>query len=416
MGSRILSTAHGTHRGSFAAVDWALFAAVGTIWGSSFLFMAIGLEAFRPGLVTLLRILFGAAVLWVLPGARTRIDRKDLGSLLLLAITWVAIPFTLFPLAQGSVNSAIAGMLNGAAPIFTAVVATILFRKAPGPRQLIGIPLGFLGVAAIALSAAGHGSSEALGVALILVATVCYGIAFNIAAPLQQKYGSLPVMARILAIGAVLTAPIGLSSIPGSRFDWSSLLAVAAVGVLGTGIAFVLMGRLVGRVGATRASIVGYLIPVVALVLGVLFRNDVVGPIAIGGVALVIAGAYLTSRRESSAPGAVGRQKEPSGANSDPHGAATVDPGAEERAVIGEGKLDATGDLTVLVDPCHLPQGDGQHRVLSRREEPGRLGTIDDVPVGRIDLEHLGRPEVGQPHPVAVRDDRLAAGTRTRSR
>ena len=208
MGSRILSTAHGTHRGSFAAVDWALFAVVGTIWGSSFLFMAIGLEAFRPGLVTWLRILFGVAVLWVLPGARAaRIDRADLGSVLLLAITWVVIPFTLFPLAQGSVNSAIAGMLNGAAPIFTAVVATILFRKAPGPRQLIGIPLGFLGVAAIALSAAGHGSSEALGVALILVATVCYGIAFNIAAPLQQKYGSLPVMARILAIGAVLTAP-----------------------------------------------------------------------------------------------------------------------------------------------------------------------------------------------------------------
>ena len=215
--------------------------------------------------------------------ARRGSTARTSGPLLLLAITWVAIPFTLFPLAQGSVNSAIAGMLNGAAPIFTAVVATILFRKAPGPRQLIGIPLGFLGVAAIALSAAGQGSSEALGVALILIATVCYGIAFNIAAPLQQKYGSLPVMARILAIGAVLTAPIGLSSIPGSRFAWSSLLAVAAVGVLGTGIAFVLMGRLVGRVGATRASIVGYLIPVVALVLGVLFRNDVVGPIAIEG-------------------------------------------------------------------------------------------------------------------------------------
>jgi len=298
MGSRILSTTHGTHRGSFAAVDWALFSMVGTIWGSSFLFMAIGLEAFRPGLVTWLRILFGTAVLWVLPGVRTRIDRADLGSLLLLAVTWVAIPFTLFPLAQGSVNSAIAGMLNGAAPIFTVVVATILFRKAPGSRQLIGIPLGFLGVAAIALSAAGHGSSEALGVGLILVATVCYGIAFNIAAPMQQRYGSLPVMARILAIGAVLTAPIGLSSIPGSRFAWSALLAVAAVGVLGTGIAFVLMGRLVGRVGATRASIVGYLIPVVALLLGVLIRNDVVGPFAVAGVVLVIVGAYLTSRRE----------------------------------------------------------------------------------------------------------------------
>ena len=300
MGTRILSTAHGTHRGSFAAVDWALFASVGTIWGSSFLFMAIGLEAFRPGLVTWLRILFGAALLWTLPGVRTRIERADLIPLLILAVTWVAIPFTLFPLAQGSVNSAIAGMLNGAAPIFTVVVATILLRGAPGSRQLLGIPIGFLGVAAIASSAAGEGRSQLVGVALILVATVCYGIAFNVATPLQQKYGSLPVMARILAIGAVLTAPLGLSSIPGSRFAWSSLLAVAAVGVLGTGIAFVLMGRLVGRVGATRASIVGYLIPVVALLLGVLFRNDVVGPVAIGGVALVIVGAYLTSRREAA--------------------------------------------------------------------------------------------------------------------
>jgi drug/metabolite transporter (DMT)-like permease len=298
MGTRVPSTTHGTHRGSFAAVDWALFAAVGTIWGSSFLFMAIGLEAFRPGLVTWFRILFGAAVLWCLPGVRTRIDPADRPPLLILSITWVAIPFTLFPLAQGSVNSAIAGMLNGAAPIFTVVVATILLRRAPGSRQLIGIPLGFLGVAAIALSAAGEGSSQVVGVVLILVATICYGIAFNVATPLQQRYGSLPVMARILALGAVLTAPLGLTSLSGSRFAWSPLLAVATVGVLGTGIAFVLMGRLVGRVGATRASIVAYLIPVVAMLLGMIFRDDEVGPFAIVGVGLVIVGAYLTTRRE----------------------------------------------------------------------------------------------------------------------
>jgi drug/metabolite transporter (DMT)-like permease len=300
MGDRALLTTHGTHRGAFASVDWLLFLVVGTIWGSSFLLMAIGLESFRPGLVTWLRVLFGASALWLVPGARAvRIDRVDRARLLLLSITWVAIPFTLFPLAQGSVNSAIAGMLNGAAPIFTAVIATILLRRAPGSRQLLGIPLGFLGVAAIALSVASQGSSQVLGVILILVATICYGIAFNVATPLQQRYGSLPVMARILAIGAVLTAPLGLASIPGSSFEWSALAAIATVGILGTGVAFVLMGRLVGRVGPTRASIVGYLIPVVALVLGVVFRDDVVGPVAVGGVALVIVGAYLTSRRET---------------------------------------------------------------------------------------------------------------------
>jgi drug/metabolite transporter (DMT)-like permease len=298
MGARALSTAHGTHRGAFAVVDWLLFLVVGTIWGSSFLLMAIGLEAFRPGLVTWLRVLFGACALWLVPGVRTPIERADRARLLLLSVTWVVIPFTLFPLAQGSVNSAIAGMLNGAAPIFTAVIATILLRRPPGSRQLVGIPLGFLGVAAIAFSAAGQGPSQVVGVVLILVATICYGIAFNVATPLQQRYGSLPVMARILTIGAVMTAPLGLVSIEGSRFAWAALAATGAVGVLGTGVAFVLMGRLVGRVGPTRASIVGYLIPVVALALGMLFRNDEVGSIAVVGVALVILGAYLTSRRE----------------------------------------------------------------------------------------------------------------------
>lgn len=299
MGARVLATARGTHRGAFAGVDWLLFATIGTIWGASFLFIAIGLEAFRPGLVTWLRIVFGAAALWSFGGARVRIRREDVPRLVVLALTWVVLPFILFPLAQGSVNSAVAGMLNGAAPIFTAVIASILLRRAPGRRQLVGIPIGFAGVAAIALSAASGGSSQALGVVLIVVATICYGIAFNVATPLQQRYGSLPVMAGILAIGAMLTAPIGLVSLAGSTFAWDALAAVAALGLVGTGFAFVLMGRLVGRVGPTRASIVGYLIPVVALGLGVVFRGDEVGPIGVVGVVLVIAGAYLTSRREA---------------------------------------------------------------------------------------------------------------------
>jgi drug/metabolite transporter (DMT)-like permease len=191
-------------------------------------------------------------------------------------------------------------MLNGAAPIFTAVIATLLLRRPPGSRQLVGIPIGFVGVAAIALSAATGGPSQALGVGMIVLATICYGIAFNIAAPLQQKYGSLPVMATILAIAAVATAPLGIASLGGSAFGWDSLTAVAVLGLVGTGFAFVLMGRFVGRVGATRASIVGYLIPIVALVLGVAFREDEVGPSALLGVALVVVGAYLTSRRDAS--------------------------------------------------------------------------------------------------------------------
>ena len=84
----------------------------------------------------------------------------------------------------------------------------------------------------------------------------------------------------------------------GSTFAWGSFLAVAAAGVLGTGLAFVIMGSLVGRVGSTRASFITYVIPVVALVLGVVFLGDEVGRLALVGVAMVIAGAFLASRRD----------------------------------------------------------------------------------------------------------------------
>ncbi len=124
-------------------------------------------------------------------------------------------------------------------------------------------------------------------------------MAFNVATPLQQRYGSVPVMARMLLLGAVWTGPLGLLSLPGSEISWPALAATAAVGVLGTGVAFALFGTLVGRTGSTRASVVGYVIPVVALGLGVIFRGDEVAPIALVGVALVIVGAFLSSRGET---------------------------------------------------------------------------------------------------------------------
>jgi drug/metabolite transporter (DMT)-like permease len=297
--ARILSTAHGTNREEFSLADWALFLSVGTIWGSSFVFIAVGLEAFEPGLITWLRVLFGAAVLWFVPAARReRIAREDLPRLIALSFLWVAIPFTLFPIAQQWVSSAVVGMLNGAVPVLTAVATSLLLRRSPGRVQIVGLALGFAGIASIALPTAGEGSSELVGVVLVLIATVCYGMAITIAAPIQQRYGALTVMARILGLAAIWTAPYGLVSLGGSSFAWASLGAIAALGILGSGVAFVLMGTLVGRVGSTRASFATYLIPVVAMGLGVWLRGDDVGPLGIVGVVLVISGAILASRRE----------------------------------------------------------------------------------------------------------------------
>ncbi|HZD22055.1 MAG TPA: DMT family transporter [Acidimicrobiia bacterium] len=299
--TRLISTAHGTNREAFTAIDWTLFLALSGIWGSSFLLMAIGLDSFHPGVVTFIRVSLGACFLGLLPRTRAvRIDREDWPRIVLLAATWVGIPFTLFPIAQQWIDSAVAGMLNGSTPIFTAVIATILLRALPGPRQILGLFIGFAGIMAIALPSAGEGTTAAIGVVLVMTATLGYAISLNIATPLQQKYGSLPVMARVLATATVLVLPFGLAGLGNSSLSWASLLAVAATGVLGTGLAFILVGSLLGSVGATRTSFITYLIPVVALILGVVFRDEIISPVAIAGVGLVIAGAILASRRESN--------------------------------------------------------------------------------------------------------------------
>jgi drug/metabolite transporter (DMT)-like permease len=297
----VLSTSEGTHRGAFAPLDWTLFLSIGGIWGASFLFIAIGLHAFEPGVITWGRILCGAAVLWIVPAARTPIERQDRARLVAVSILWVAIPFTLFPLAEQHVTSALTGLLNGALPIFAAVIGAAMLRRAPDRSRVLGLAIGFAGVATIALPAAGAGSSEALGVALALGAVACYGVAINISVPLTQRYGALPVMARMLALAAIWTAPFGLWGLRTSSFGWGPLAAVVTLGAAGTGIAFVLMGTLVARVGSTRAAFATYQIPVVAMILGAAFLGERIRWTSVLGIAAVIAGAILASRRETVA-------------------------------------------------------------------------------------------------------------------
>lgn len=292
-----MTTSAGTHLGAFTPLDWAMFLSIGLIWGSSFLLIAIGLDALEPGLITWLRIIFGASALWLVPAARPQVHREDLPRLVTLSLLWVAIPFTLFPFAEQRITSGLTGLVNGAMPIFAVAVGSVMLRRAPDRSQALGLAVGFLGVAAIALPSISEGSSEAAGFVMALAATVCYGVAINIATPLAQRYGSLPVMARMLGLASIWTLPLGLLSVRGSDFAWPSLLAVAGLGIMGTGIAFVLMGRLVARVGS-RASFATYLIPVVALILGVAFRDEAVHLLSVIGIGLVIAGALLASRKE----------------------------------------------------------------------------------------------------------------------
>ncbi len=261
--------------------------------------MAIGLDNFHPGLVTLLRVVFGASFMFALPKSRSiRISREDWPRIVTTSIAWVVIPFTLFPIAQQWIASGVAGMLNGAAPIFTALIASVMLKQLPGRRQILGLVIGFVGIIAIALPSADRATTAAIGVALVLIATMGYALATNIVAPLQQKYGAIPVIARVQWVAVIGVIPFGLWGVTQSTFAISSLLAMLALGVLGTGLAFVLMGTLIGSVGPTRAIIINYLVPVVALVLGAVLRSEQISSIAVAGVVLVIAGAFLASRRE----------------------------------------------------------------------------------------------------------------------
>ena len=287
-----------TTTAAFTPRDWSIFTSIGLIWGSSFLLIAIGLESLEPGVITLLRVGLGALTLALLPGSKGRLLPADRPALVALSIIWVGIPFTLFPLAEQHINSAVTGLLNGAVPIFTAMFGLLFFgRRTTGP-QLLGLGIGFAGVVFVSLPSFGEGSSQAFGVALVLLATLCYGLATNLSAPLQARYGARIVMARMLALATIWTLPFGLVSLRGSSVEVAPLLAVLVLGVVGTGLAYLLMGTLVGRVGPTRASFITYIIPVVSLLLGVVFRDDHVAAVALVGVGLVVTGAILAGRQE----------------------------------------------------------------------------------------------------------------------
>jgi drug/metabolite transporter (DMT)-like permease len=298
--ARVIATAEGTRREAFGPTEWALLAAIAAMWGSSFLWIGIGLESFGPGLIALLRLALGAGAVALAPRSRRAVERGDWPRIALLGVVWMGVPLLLFPIAQDlGVSSALNGMINGAMPLFAALVAAILLRRAPGPAQLAGLVIGFAGIVLITVPSAGQASGTAVGIALALFATILYGLAANVAVPLQQKYGALPVVFRAQVVAIVVVAPFGLAQLPAATFSWPGVLAMAALGVFGSGLAFIAMSVLVGRAGATRGAVAIYFIPVVALLLGVTLRDETVPLISVLGVGLVLAGAWLTSRRES---------------------------------------------------------------------------------------------------------------------
>ncbi len=294
---RLLQTSEGSTAAAFGVGEWALLGVVGAVWGSSFLFIAEGLEAFAPGLISWLRLALGFATLSLFPAARAPVARADLRRIAALAVVWMAVPFVLIPMAQQSIDSSLAGMINGGMPLFAAAISAILLRRLPGKAQSAGLVVGFAGIVLVSLPS-GEAAATLSGVLLTLVATACYGLAVNLAVPLQQTYGALPVLLRALGIALIVTTPLGIAAIPSATWSWSSLVAVAALGIGGTALAYVAMATLAGRAGATRGAVAIYMIPIVAIGLGVWLRDEQVASLGLVGIGLALVGAWVTSRAE----------------------------------------------------------------------------------------------------------------------
>jgi drug/metabolite transporter (DMT)-like permease len=270
----------------------------GLIWGASFLFIAEGLEALAPDGVTFLRFVTGFLALALVPGARRPVLASDRAGIAWLGVVWLAFPMSMFPHAEQHITSALTGMLNGAIPLIATAVAAFIARKAPSRGIVAALVVGFSGAVCMAIPGLNGGSNSAHSVFLICLALVAYGVAINMARPLQQRNGALPVVWRAMGVALILTAPLGIPAVMQAHWSPVPLVSVLALGVLGTATANVVMAEAAGRLGAVRSSVTIFLIPVVALLLGVIVRRETVPALAVAGVALCLTGAWLV-RRES---------------------------------------------------------------------------------------------------------------------
>jgi drug/metabolite transporter (DMT)-like permease len=286
----------GSHPDAYGPTEWGLTLTIGIIWGSAFLWIALGVDHLAPGVVAFGRVALGAGALAMFKRSRRRIHRDDWLRIFAVAIVGNAAPAWLYATAETSLDSAVAGIVTAGVPILSLIVAALLLRKLPGRPQVVGITVGFAGIFMMTLPSLRGAHADPVGVGLVFLAICGYAISGNLLVPLQQRYGGPAVTLWALVVSSVVLLPFAAVSIDDSVFTASALVAVVILGVVGTGVVRALSATLVGRVGAPRMSTTTYLIPIVAIVLGVAFRDEVVQPIAIVGVAVVLVGAYIATR------------------------------------------------------------------------------------------------------------------------
>ena len=275
--------------------DVLLLLLLSSIWGSSFLFIKLGVDELEPSVVAFGRLFIGALFLLALLPGRGGLAplRGHLVPILVLAALNNAVPFWLLGFAETRLDSGLTAVIQAAAPIFTVILASRIdaTQRVTGVR-LIGVALGFVGVALLVGVQSGGNLVAALavlGVALCYASSVLYaGVTVKGIPPLQVSIGQL-------GCAAVMLAPFALTQLPSTPPPARTWLAVLALGVLGSGIAYLLYFAIIASAGASRAILVTYLVPTFALVYGAVFLDEAVTAVALAGLALVLTGTALAT-------------------------------------------------------------------------------------------------------------------------
>jgi drug/metabolite transporter (DMT)-like permease len=271
--------------------------ALAALWGASFMFIKVGVRELAPATLICFRVALGAltllpvALLTVTPRELTRSLRRAAAPLVVVGLVNSALPITVLAWAEKRVDSGLAAVIQASAPLFTALLALRFSRgEVVTGSRLVGLLVGFCGVA---LLVGVQPSGDVLSALGITFSAFCYAVAALYSAralanvpPLVAAVGSLGAASVILAPFAVAEPPHGL---PG----WKVTGSLLALGILGTGVAYVLYYALLAGAGASRSILITYLVPALALAYGAILLDEPVTISAVAGLALVLGGVAL---------------------------------------------------------------------------------------------------------------------------
>jgi drug/metabolite transporter (DMT)-like permease len=288
-----------------SARAWSAFAAVSVLWGIPYLFIKVAVDdGVPPVFLAWARVALGAAVLLAIAHRAGVLGqtRGRLGVIAAYVLVEICIPFPLIAAGERHVSSSLTAILIATVPLIVAVMA-MRYDKAERVtgRRLLGLLLGFAGVVAlVGIDVAGDGD-ELLGVGLILLAAVGYSAGPIILNRHLTDVDARAMMAVALAIGAVALAPFAALDVPDQRPSGEALGSIVALGLFCTAAALTLFTVLIADVGPSRASVITYVAPVVALVLGIAILDERPGAGTVVGLVLIVAGSWLATRGRAAA-------------------------------------------------------------------------------------------------------------------